>query len=68
MTDDSKRILIIPGKRMGFASFSNDADFKAKLADGFEVFALLRGAYFSVVTDGDGLKFTFLREGRPAGL
>lgn len=67
MSNPAPRILIGAGPRVGHAQLANDDEFKAKIADGFEVFTLIRGVYFAVTAEGDGLRYTSLAE-RPDGI
>lgn len=61
------RILIPAGARIGHAKLANDAEFRAKLAEGIEVFTLIRGVYFAVTLAKDVVTYTSLAA-RPEGV
>ena len=63
-------ILIDPGCRTAKGALSNEPEFVAKIAEGFEVFTLRQGVYFRVTPDPDridGLKYSAMAK-KPEGL
>lgn len=68
MPDEPRRILIKAGRWIGPNSLANDAEFRAKIDEGFEVFTEIRNVFFQITPNGEsGVTYSSLPK-RPAGI
>lgn len=54
------KIVLTAGRRAGHGSLSNDAEFRAKLGEGHEVYTMRNDMWFQATLDGDKLVYRAL--------